>query len=379
MATRFKRVINTEDINQNEDDMTENQTFTQNAQDDYLPEDIALANVLADLGSASGAAVRIYRQGPGGYRDLTLLTECMPEEFSPMTLQNEFGGGTFRIHVRANGQLLANQELKVAAPQVTRHQPDMLSPIQGQINALAETMRQMADAMRTPPPPQQSRADMIQEMMMMKELFGTAPAARAADPLDQLDKIMGVHARLSELTGNAPAQKPDNMAALWDAAKTFLPMIAAAAQQRPPAPMQNHQAAPMAPMPVQANLPHAAEETPPPHDEGAEMFKMYLAMLIEKAKGNSDPTGYAHIIIDSITDDQINQLLAPENWLEILAAVNPNVMQCREWFTELREIVFELLREQAGDDTSAGNPQVITPEPGHAISSTPNTNTPGAS
>ncbi len=52
-------------------------------EESYTPEDLAVADMLAELGE-EGVSVRIYRQGKGGYRDLTLIDEVDIANFNPI-------------------------------------------------------------------------------------------------------------------------------------------------------------------------------------------------------------------------------------------------------------------------------------------------------
>jgi hypothetical protein len=324
-------------------------------EEEDLPEDMALANLLSDLGGTSNASVSVYRQNAGGHRDITYLTECAPSEFSLSRLQNEFEGGTFRIHVRSGGRLLANREVKVAAPvrNQVADQSVAFAPIQRQIDTLTEAVRAMVEMQRAPVAPVESRADMLKELLVMKELFGTAPAARAPDPLDQLDKIIGVHTRLSEMTGGAGgAVKPDGMTVMIEALKSFGPGIAAAMAQR--AAMAPAQVYPMQTEVAQVQQGPAPALSQEPENQERAMFHYYLNMLIADAEADTDPAGYAHIIVNKMSDEQINGLLKSDDWFKNLCAINEKALPYSEWFSELRDMVFELLTAQKATDTSSG-------------------------
>src|SRR4051812_25335188 len=67
---------------------------------DFTPEDVAINNLLAELGDTE-ATVRIYREGKGGFKDLTLIEEVSVSEFTPIMLKHPpYNGGTFRIHAQ---------------------------------------------------------------------------------------------------------------------------------------------------------------------------------------------------------------------------------------------------------------------------------------
>jgi len=82
--------------------------------EEFTPDDVAVMELIEELGGESTARVRIYRQGKT-YTDITLIHECAPTEFDPMMLAHPpYNGGEFRIHVRSKNGFIANKALKVA-------------------------------------------------------------------------------------------------------------------------------------------------------------------------------------------------------------------------------------------------------------------------
>jgi hypothetical protein len=352
-------------------------------------EDEALAAVLSSLGENSGASVRIYRQGGGGYRDVTFLTEWMPSEYSLTRLQGDYGGGTYRIHVRQGGQLLANSGVKVEARKDMQAAPPVrdpaLSAVQAQIAALVALVEKVA-TVQAPPVAQQSRMDWLKELQVMQLLFGGGQSApRAQDPFDMLTKMLVLQKELGSLAGGGGDAEPGTMSVLMKAMETFAPVLQNAAAGRA-APAVGYQANPMPPLdgvgqpfndentlpslPVAAAAPGPAPAT----NQETDMLRMYVMMLIAEAAQGIDPEAYALLITQKLQRDQIDELLKPDNWFERLAEFEPKVSPHREWFSDLRDIVFEILTQEGMTDTTGTDKSGGT---NHASAGNANSNTPG--
>lgn len=337
--------------------------------------DEALAAVLASLESSNNASVSIYRQGPGGYRDVTFLTECMPAEYSLSRLQDEYGGGVFRVHVREGGKLVANKEVKVAPRPGKQAEPgDVLAPINAQIGALAAAVAKLVEMQAQPARRGEDEDAMLERMLKYKQLFGggAAPAAAAGDPFDQVTKLLALARDVRKLTGDAPPEPPDGLTVLAETAKSVLPAIVAASQAQR-APVASMRAPVPAAAPPVDEYPGGAGRPPvdnpapmgsaaPQQQQGNEMMliKMAVQRMAKEAAQDLDPTGWAHMIINNVAQDQIEGMLRPENWFEALTAFEPQVTPYREWFSELREMVFELLSGAEAGGTTGGNPPTGT-------------------
>jgi hypothetical protein len=320
---------------------------------EFEPEDVAIGNILASLGEDSDASVSIYRQGKGGYRDITFVTETRPTEFSIGRLQHEFGGGTYRIHVKSTGRLIANRELKVA--DLPNRAPDnglMLAPVNQKIDQLAGLVQQLAGLIAQPA--QQSRKEMIEELLMYKQLFDTGGvrAAPAVDPMDSAMKMIEFAKTMSGVF-NGAGEAPDGMAVLMRAMETFGKPLAEAAMrsQAPPASYaltEQQQAA--LPGPEQ-QAPSVAPQPQIGEQEAMAQIEYFIKMLLDEAREDADPTGSAYQIVKFAPLETINDLLRPDDWFEKLSVMRPELAPYREWFSDLRDIVFEILTPDEGEST----------------------------
>lgn len=338
-------------------------------------EDMALSNLLATLGGDVESSVYIYREGPGGHRDVTYLTECPPDEFSMARLQDEFNGGNFRIHVRSEGRIMANKPIRVAPRPTAQNNQSLLAPVQSQINDLAGIVKQLAVLVADSRQPQaiqqpqaQSRKEMLEEFLMMKDLMGGGPPPRQVDPFDQMTKVLELSKTVSSMSGGGGGDAPDALSVIMKGMEVFgKPLAEAAAAQRlamagamqnPIDPRQISLPLDQQPIPAQ---PAQTEATTESND--MMQLQFYLSYLVGKAKGNSDPVIYAGLMVDNMTDEQINALLLPADWFEKLCGINKEASAFREWFSEMRQVALEMLT----DDEAADTTEEITPPTSSAI------------
>ncbi len=355
---------------------------------DYTPEDVAISDMLAELGDDAGAMVRIYRQGRGGYRDQTFVDECLPSEFSPKMLQEKFGGGQYRIHARSNGGIVANRLITIAAPiNAKPAQVDVIAPMQQQINALTEAMRTMVDAVKQgqQQPPQQSRKEMLEEMMIFKQLFDQGGrAGPAADPLDSVMKVLDLAKTVAEMRGIDSGEakgKTDLLETFIDKLGAPLLQVMAAKQAALPAPAIDTMS-PALGAPFLGIEPQAAPAMPGAvpasqmNEEQMQNFMMAhirnkLDPLIDGAAEGDDVWIYVPMIIAKMPDAMLTALHEPE-WFKNFCEIEPRAAQYGTWFAQLRDAVLEELTAIAEEDKTGGS---LSGGSGHVPAGSTNTDT----
>lgn len=323
----------------------------------------AVLSMLAGLGDDSSVMLRIFREGKGR---LPFIDEIRPAEFSLSRLQEPpFNGGDFRIHFRSKEGIMLNRMVSVeprpvqgAAASPAPDMSAMMAPFQNQINQLTEIVKGLAGAVQASQNAAPTEMQMLEKLRLYKDLFGGGNAAPAADPLDMVSKVIEMSKSISGLGGGGEPQ--DALSVIMRAVETFKPVISMAVDNQRKMLEASPQPQPAAPA-VPAIAPAASSTAESPESEQMNMMKMYFGVLIDKAANNSDPTGYAHLIVDNSTDEMIDSMLRPDNWLDNLAAIDDRVRQHPEWFGELREMIFELLTpfeessKTVSDPTLRGN------------------------
>ncbi len=339
-------------------------------QDDSLTDDMALLNALADLGQTDNdAKVNVYRADAiKGNRGGAFLFSCSPDEFSLEKLRDEYGGGNYRVHVRANGGLVANKLVAVEEPKNKPALPqaqiaaDVMQPITAMTQAMITGFENLGKLIIQSQQPKESRADMLRELLLYKEIFGASNQPQV-NPLEFVKQGIDLAKELGAGGGKETGTMDVMMQLLDTFGKPIAETIAnAQAQQRlnPPqvqpvvsAPQLTNNAV-IAPVPASAAV---MTESQPVQLDGDTMQAMrgYLDFLIAQAQAGNDVYTYAGMVLDSAPTEQIDQFIDRPDWLNYLAQFQPEIRNHELWFTQLRDAIKELLTDEPEGVTSASN------------------------
>ena len=320
------------------------------------PDDIALANVIADLGGPGiDAKVNVYQLDQN--RNKSFVRAFMPTEFSLETVQSEYGPGDYEIHVRKDGKLATRKVIKIAVP---KNQPAPVASSGVDSAKLIETMqagfREMATMfsgaltnMTANQPKPKTTMETLQEIAMMRDLMGVnnASAPAGPDPMQLFEMATQIAEKIQPRVGEPGAGE-----VILEAIKNFGPVLTQAAQNaqnRPPVLQPNP--APQIPAPLST---HVETGTPTP-TEGTDQMniarRMYLNLLISNAANNNDPATYAQLMLDVAGEAQALEFANAPDWFERLCGEEPRATNYRAWFEELRENVLELTKPETPDIT----------------------------
>ena len=307
---------------------------TQESEPEFVPEDVQVMRLAAEYAGNSGVKLRIYREGKGGYRDLTLLEEMDPTEFSPMMLREEpYNGGKFRLHFVSPTGLVANRGLTIAPRPANHQNANGIVQLQGMIlegfQKLAEAIKPVATQV------QPSRRELLEEMQLMAAMFQPKQQA-APDPMNAFAMLREVMALSKTLTpspavatdGNGEVNTTVTLLNLAD--KYFGNLLEAKKQQS---------TQPVLPSPdvIPFNQPAAISE-----DETVIQMKAFAKMLCSQAAINGDVELYANMILDNADEQQILEFINKPDWFESLSSFAPDVSKYRAWFDELRSALIEM-------------------------------------
>lgn len=329
--------------------------------DEAAPEEMALENIIADLGGeGADASIHVYRIVPG--KSNAFVGQFSPLDFSLEHLQINYGAGEYKIHVRQNGRLRANKTIAIAVPRsgaqnVQLSRPDtrddmrqVIETMQSGFSGMATMMQQTIQAMIANQPKPKTTLETLQELQLMKGVFGDS--APRQDPMQVIELASSLAEKIQPRTGEV-----GNGEILLEAIKSFGPMLAAGAAQQ-----QAAQTPPQfaLPQPAHAALP----QNQPPESEEIMFAKMYLNMLIKHAENEHDPELYAEVVLDTVGTDKALDFLGRPDWLDSLAGLNPRVKEptIAVWLNSLRSQIILLTSE-----TEPGNdPAETVPEPFNA-------------
>lgn len=330
--------------------------------EDSIPEDMVLLNTLAELGQTdSDAKVNVYRSSTAkGNKGGAFLFSCSPDEFTLEKLRDEYGGGDYRIHVRANGSIIANRLVSVeepkklpvsVAPQI--QSAEMMQPISELTRAMMVGFENMGKLIIQAQPKQESRADMLKELLLYKELFGSSKSeinpldfvkqgielAKDLRPSDKEAGTMDVMMQLLDTFGKPIAEAVSNAQTLHRQALSNAPT-----SFQPPVQVSNAPAL-MAPIPD-----NQAQLTSDQDKQIMDAMKGYLNFLIAQAQAGNDVYTYAGMVLDQAPPEQIDSFIDRPDWLEYLANFEPAVKDHEAWFSQLRDAIKELLTMPPEDD-----------------------------
>jgi hypothetical protein len=332
------------------------------------PADVAFFEKRDDMIAAGGeGTIRVYREGPGGHRDLTFVRGFSLTEFEPEMLQAPpFAGGRFRIHMRSNTGLVSNFLFKVESlPGAKPLDPITLQPVQANdtatiLAAIKDGFAAIAAAMH---PPKQGMG--VEETIKLIGAINSMNPRESAPPrngddgtIERFSKFVEV---IEDIRGPVGADGEVSMLklvarALDKIAEPLGDVLANVAQKR----LAKNPAAAAALGEVVAAAVHENAGAEIPETEGAEpmdfstQLKMFLPMIIAQAAADNDPGTYADMLYDNVPLPEIRKWIARPDWFAVLQSLDPRVAPYEKWFTELHDLIVEGLTPEAIEGTKGG-------------------------
>lgn len=341
---------------------------------DEMSDDLALLNTLAQIGvEQSEAKVNIYQIN--AQKKDVFLYSCSVGEFGSAGLeeiQSRYGAGEYRIRVYNNGRVLTHRRVEVGAPRElkapmadpAKASADLAGMFAQQTSIMMEGFKQIAEALKSVQTsmPQQSRGELLQDMIAMKQLIGLGEARQETPPMQMMLDMLRQGMELGRMGGG----EPSSLDILSKAVDTFAPVVSAVVAAKQAAPV----AAPVAAH--QATLPQPVQEQP----AMTLQLKMALGFLVRQARANADPYTYACMVVDQVPAEELNAMLSQVDWKTQLAQFEPGVQapELSAWFDQLRVEVMGILTaesetgitavhadpsqsdHQSDQDLSGGNP-----------------------
>ncbi len=270
------------------------------------------------------AFLSVSRQKMGGNSPMEFVGRYPADKFDygqlQVHLQRTFGGGDYRVMLYASGKIRANKLLSIAESlSSTEKQSSNMGEMGTLLNAVLDRMdnnnRQIVELLQNQSTGGQSRTDLLNEMIMMKNMFDSGTSITAPDPIEQLKNIMGLQKELG--LGGPSEDKEEGFGSLLE---KLTPLITAATNQ-PQQPQPKPQGKP------DMNL----------------IVRQGIKNLLKGAAKNSDPYSYATMVVDNVPENFIRNFIVAPNALEKLTETVPEVANYAEWFIELGENVKDLL------------------------------------
>ena len=316
--------------------------------------------LLDELGGEDKPEISVYHQSAGGKSAMEFCFQYEPGELTVADaltrLREQFGSGTFRFHVRGGNprRLIANKAFSLAPliekPEKENGASNMMEMMQMQMaqqqtmfnainGAMVSMMTAQSENRPAPVDPAAQQKMMLEQMALMKEIFGSNNKGSEIDTL-----LQGM-----ELAGNlGPKGDTNSSDLLLKAMETFAGPVAQimANESSPALPPQQIDPNQLAPGTTADAAPAATQQLPPPEQENNQMraiIKQQLKFLLTGAENNSDPASYADIVVDNVGLERLGQICAQQPLLAWVYDYLPESKNYPDWFEELETAIMEMI------------------------------------
>lgn len=296
--------------------------------------DKRMDDLLDSLNNDPSAMVSVYRQSGTGKESMSFLDTFPPDKYSEsellMYLREKYGTGDYRIQVRVNGRLRANKLVSVEAPKKPEEKHE--SELTGLAKILETVMArqdQLFQAFQSKP--QTNEDDFLKRMLLYKQLFDNGNQERVipqTDPIEQLTKTLG----LLESIGVEIGGKSDDDEGFSKLFDKLTPLIDYAVNPANQVKQQPQKVRPDQMRTLAQNV----------------KLKMGLSFLLSAAKKKATPADYAEMVIEQVSDDDLDMLLNSGDYVTNLSQVLPDIANHREWFAALGEEIKKLIYDESG-------------------------------
>jgi hypothetical protein len=286
-------------------------------------------DLISALKDDKEAFANVMRQPFGGNSRMEFVDRIPADKYDYGQLMHylatTYGGGDYRIMVYANGKLKANKLQTIAA----KVKPDkggvtaggeaanILATVLQQIEANNARMMQMMQQMAAPA---NSRAEMLQEMLLYKQLFD-----KPSGGLGELTQAITALKELGVPIGNTiEHEKEEGFGSLLEKMTPAIEALVTANNRMPPVDPQKARQS-------QMNMLQKVA------------LKAKLEPFIKASIKKSAPEVYAEMLVDQMDEATLKQYIASPTAIDDLCKLDERIGVNREWFILLGEHVKAML------------------------------------
>lgn len=346
MATKRKASSRGQNIEELEDETGIDQDASSMPDDD-------IGTALGELVDGGGGTVRIDKLGPGGVAEY--VDDWDAASFTMRELQQQFGGGRFRLSVKDQFKRYRfSKTVNIAAPRVPpviASEPSAVERLTALVTAQLEQQRKLlevlAQRLAHPPvaasQPEEVRGQVLQDLRAMREIIGVpaTPADNAGATADKLLAAMKLGVELARDSGGGDSDSviPIVAKVVDTLGEPLAALLSARASSTPTA----------APNPIPSiRAPAPAAPAPQNPKEKGMGFAKAISMLVEKAAVNADVTLYADLILDNVPPEILSSMLTGDV-VANLSKFDSRVTLHAGWFRELGSVLRDALANDVGD------------------------------
>jgi hypothetical protein len=368
MATRRKGVVRAvneaiEQDFQNQQEITATQAFI-NAHAEYEDEaeeveETATDRVATLLQQAAGherAELNVYRIH-NGTREY--CAKYQPEEFEEGTfelLRKNFGAGEYELRLYATHPetrkfvVRSSTRVKIAESRAAAEPQQLPNGLSQVLATIAQGQERMLNAMvdmkQAPEKdPMVEMTKMLNMMTLMREAMGIN------NQRQEKSSIGEIVAAIKELKGAATELVPAPVEKEPDTLMGMLPKVlemVAAGQQA-----QANQNAVLSPVTIPQSIQEMPQNQPMPETPQEQdvnlmtmiKLKSYLKSLTDMAVSKAKIEDGAQFVYDKLPDDLI-EIMALDNWFDLLSGVAPEVKQHQAWLKKVRDAAMKMFEPE---------------------------------
>jgi len=312
------------------------------------------ADALADaLSEDPEAFIVVSLQKNGGNSPMEAVGRYPADKYDMGQLQEHlrktYGGGDYRIKLYVKGRIKANKLISIAKP--LNAEPgkggsdlgEMTNMMSLMLQQMQQNNREMLAAIQGAQTGGQSRTEMINEMMLMRDLFGQNQPQPAQSLVQQMREMTEMKEVFGEMFGGDKSED----SGFGDLLEKASPLFEAVATGMA-APSQTPPTTPPQPSPEQVaeHRARAAAKTKMESNKKMNIFlNSAIKQMLQAAQLNADPGAVAEQVLDKLPEAAARKYVTAPGAIDKLAKVNQGVTQFREWFI----MVGEHIKAQLGE------------------------------
>lgn len=296
--------------------------------------------------------ISVYRVLPKTGRRAWMF-DCLPSELPIKDkVRDEYGSGTYETRVYKNKRLLRRLQFDVEMPKLSAQTSQTSTDLNNILKTLIDFQQRQSQEIKeillnvnkTPATPavdpQTQMLNMMNMMMQMKQ-FMVPESSGSEKTFDMFLKGIEV---AREMGGGGDTNFMD---LIRDVVKS--PMLGEAVKSI--AVQQSVQTTPVSVSP-RLSPPSEQKKTGATVNIKEMIFKQLLAQLCRAAARDSDPDFYAELVVDTLSEEELRQLISLPDIALTLAGVNPAVLTHKDWFEALKKHVIDIVNEPENVDSS---------------------------
>ena len=321
-----------------------------------------VAALLQIAGGADRAEIKVYRMNAG---QMEYCQGFKPTEFEDGNfdmLRDRFGAGEYQIRLYAEHPIHKKMgvrnsvKIKIAENRMDTTTGGLGSGMAQVLQTIAQGQQQMLEALvsiKQAPP-----KDSMEEMSKMLTMMATMREAMGMNQPQGREKssIGEIVSAIRELRGAADEIAPQDKEP--DGLMSVLPKMLELVSKGQESQQASQQMAQFPPVQLPPSFQAPAQPEPqeqpqaqPVTQEESDMkmftaikLKSYLKTLIDLAVKKTPVTTAAEFVYEKIPDELI-EIMALENWFDLLSFVAPDVKDHKEWLQQVRDTALAMFEE----------------------------------